>query len=235
MAARVGAEAGEPPEVAAKALPEWYRLADRYDANKDSTYRNCMPFFDAMTSGYMFKTPCDVTFFHDGTRIMSKIDDPLFQNFVNPRGIMEQFYHPENFYPDHFAFMPQWGVGVEEGYSALYVTPLNQFHLPFVIASGIIDNDKINTPGMVPFFVKQGFHGVIPKGTPYMQVIPFKRDVWEATTIYGTPEQVGRNLKRSLKFRSVKSDFYRDHIWQRKKYRTPDSVNFEDNEGDDNG
>jgi hypothetical protein len=32
--------------------------------------------------------------------------------------------------------------------------------------------------GNIPFFIKEGFSGVIPKGTPIAQVIPFKRESW---------------------------------------------------------
>ena len=225
---------GDHPDVSAKSLPEWYKSADRYDEEGSSTFRNCVPFFDSMTSGYMFRTPCDIKFEHNGERLTAVIDDPDVQYFVGHRDPLPKFHHPEGYYQEHFSFLPEWGVGLEKGFSALYTTPLNRFDLPFQITSGVIDNDRLNTPGMVPFFVKKGFSGVLPKGTPYMQVFPFRREEWTAVPVYGTEAQIGRNLKRSIKFRSVKSDFYRDNMWQRKKYRTSNSVNFEDNEGDGN-
>lgn len=225
---------GEPPEVSAKSLPEWYKSADRYHEDGSSTFRNCVPFFDAMTSGYVFKTPCDITFVYDGERINAQIGDPDFHYFVGLRDPLPDFHHPSGYYPQHFSFLPEWGVGLTPGFSALYTTPFNRFDLPFLVTTGIIDNDRMNTPGMVPFFVKEGFSGVVPKGTPYLQVLPFRREEWVATPIFGTEAQIGRNLKRSTKFRSVQSDFYRDHLWQRKKYRTQDSVNLETTEGEAN-
>ena len=237
VASRWGEAVGEAPDVAAKSLPPWYRVADRYNEEGKSTFRNCVPFFDAMTSGYTFQTPCDIVFEHDGTRLLPKIEDPHFKDFVSVRDSLPQFHHPDGYYSDHFAFLPQWGVGLEPGYSALYVTPLNRFDLPFIITSGVIDNDKMNTPGMVPFFVREGFSGLIPKGTPFMQCIPFKREHWSGVPVYGTEAQIGRNLKRSTKFRSVKSDFYRDNLWERKKYRIQNEVNseLEEGESDDRG
>jgi hypothetical protein len=223
---------GEPPEVAAKSLPDWYKDADRYHDNGNSTFRNCVPFFDAMTSGYIFKTPCDIMFQHDEDRITAYIEDPQFQYFVGLRDPLPGFHHPEGYYPEHFSFLPEWGVSLDSGFSALYTTPFNRFDLPFVVTTGIIDNDKMNTPGMIPFFVKTGFSGLLPKGTPYLQVIPFRREEWVSTPMFGTEAQIGRNLKRSIKFRSVQSDFYRDNLWQRKKYRSQDSVNLETTEGE---
>ncbi len=223
---------GNPPEVAAKSLPAWYKDTNRYHEDGNSTFRNCVPFFDAMTSGYIFKTPCDVMFDIADNRIVAKIEDPNFQDFIGLRDPLPNFHHPEGYYEDHFSFLPEWGVELEPGFSALYTTPFNRFDLPFLVTSGVIDNDKMNTPGMIPFFIRKGFSGLVPKGTPYVQVLPFRREDWNATPIYGNEAQIGRNLKRAIKFRSVKSDFYRDNLWERKKYRIENSVKLETTEGE---
>jgi hypothetical protein len=42
--------------------------------------------------------------------------------------------------------------------------------------SGIIDTDEFNLTGPLRFILKEGFEGVIKKGTPLYQMIPFKRE-----------------------------------------------------------
>lgn len=96
---------------------------------------------------------------------------------------MPQFIHPQGYYQEHFAWYPDWAVELPEGYSALYTHPLNRFDLPFFMTIGIIDNDKVNLPGTMPFFIAKGFEGTIPAGTPYAQIIPFKREDWKSEII----------------------------------------------------
>jgi hypothetical protein len=47
--------------------------------------------------------------------------------------------------------------------------------------SGIIDTDSdlFVTWGQLPFFIRKGFTGIIPCGTPLYQIIPFQRDSWQ--------------------------------------------------------
>jgi hypothetical protein len=89
----------------------------------------------------------------------------------------------------------------------------------------------MNTPGMMPFWIRKGFSGVIPKGTPFMQILPFKRETWQAVNIAADELQVRRNLKRANRFRSEPNDYYRNHTWTRKKYRIKDGVRLTQDEG----
>jgi hypothetical protein len=54
--------------------------------------------------------------------------------------------------------------------------------------AGIVDSDKYHGAGNIPFFLKEEFEGLIPKGTPYAQIIPIKRAEW--TTVFD-PALVG--------------------------------------------
>ena len=56
---------------------------------------------------------------------------------------------------------------------------MNRFDLPFYTMSGIVESDIWGLPVFTAFFLQKDFIGVIPKGTPIFQIIPFKRDDWE--------------------------------------------------------
>jgi hypothetical protein len=59
--------------------------------------------------------------------------------------------------------------------------PLNRTDLPFYTLSGIVDSDNYMGEGKVPFFIKKDFTGIIPAGTPIVQIIPIKTDeVWKS-------------------------------------------------------
>jgi hypothetical protein len=114
-----------------------------------------------------------------------------------------------------FAWITQWGVKLPKGYSALFTHPLNRTDLPFVTTSGIMDADKWGIWGNQPFCFVAGFEGTIPKGTPIIQVIPFKRHSWvsqvsEKLSKWGNFE----DLRRSRVFRG----YYKDNYWSKKDY-----------------
>jgi hypothetical protein len=206
-----------------KTLPEWYKEIPRYfeqeNQEKVGTLKNCAPFFDSMTSGYSLLTPCDIEFYQEGGVPKVKILDDRFRDFVGTRGPMSPFHNPEGYSSNHFHWHPVWAVSLPEGYSALYLTPLNRFELPFIVASGIIDSDKMSLNGLVPFFLRENFSGIIKKGTPFVQIIPIKREDWTSEVKILTQEEISNQYKVGTeKYREPKINGYRDSEWQRKSY-----------------
>jgi len=85
--------------------------------------------------------------------------------------------------------------------------------------SGIIDNDKVNLPGSMPFFLKEGWTGVIPKGTPYAQLIPFKREDWESEIIIEDYNTIfKKNHENSKKYRIPNGGVYKNEVWTKRTY-----------------
>mgnify|MGYP000079237726 FL=1 len=77
-----------------------------------------------------------------------------------------------------------------------------------------MDSDKISVNGNVPFFLKEGFYGLIPEGTPYAQVIPVKRKLWK---MIHSPENVDIVIQQSAKIHGEKA-YYKKKAWIRKEY-----------------
>jgi hypothetical protein len=223
------------PKPALKVLPEWYRKADRFAVNphtnkfwenpdgsgKIPTWKACPAIFDVMTTGYVLLTPCDIEFFlNKNKKISVKILEKGFDNFVTERAPMPQFINPMNCYEDHFAWFPSWAPKLPEGYSALYVSPLNRFDLPFVMTSGIIDNDKVNLPGSMPFFIQNGFQGIIKKGTPFAQILPFKRENWESEVLEENLNSIQNKLISNNKiYRKKDGGVYKNEVWSKREYK----------------
>ena len=69
-----------------------------------------------------------------------------------------------------------------KGYSVLFCHPLNRFELPFQTFSGVVETDEYNQGTHFPFYIKKLNVGeiiIIKKGTPIVQIIPFKRENWK--------------------------------------------------------
>ena len=182
-----------PPVSASESVPDWYRKLSRYVNNSDKPIKSlgvkdlktCVPFRDAMISGYMILLPCDIE-----VAISSSGDIDVFTNpaltfsVVDKRGSLSpqnQGYgmpNPIGTSPIMFAWHGMWGIKTNKKDSVLITHPLNRYDLPFVTTSGIIDSGYFNVAGNIPFFIKEGFVGVIPKGTPIAQVFPYERKPW---------------------------------------------------------
>lgn len=85
--------------------------------------------------------------------------------------------------------------------------------------AGIIDNDKINLPGTMPFFIKEGWTGILPAGTPYAQMIPFLREDWKSeTTILDEVTIINKNIENSKKYRIPNGGVYQKEVWSKRSY-----------------
>ena len=187
------------PTTASSLMPEWYKKLSQYINNThkpikalgQKDVKSCVPFRDAMISGYMYLLPADIEvaisdtgdidIFYNRQLTFSvvekrgNINDPNNQGYGMP--------HPLGTSPIMFAWSAQWGTKTSKEDSILITHPFNRHDLPFVTTSGVIDSGYFSVAGNIPFFIKEGFIGIIPKGTPIAQVIPFERRVWVSKKI----------------------------------------------------
>ena len=220
------------PTPTSKTIPEWYRQADRFakdengdywigpDNGKVPTWKACPAIFDTMVTGYTLNTPCDIEFIQkDSDTLTVNILDKKYQDFCTPRGEMPQFEHPEGYYKNHFAWFYDWAIETPKGYSSLLSQPFNRFDLPFLNTVGIIDTDKVNLPGSLPFFIRKGFSGVIKAGTPFVQILPFKREDWSSKIIIENSKNLrNKNNENSKKYRVPDGGVYKNKVWEARKY-----------------
>lgn len=206
-------------------MPDWYKRAELTFKKKEQSVeievgglRTCLPFLDAMTAGFCLVTPVDIEFSLDKDgNLRASWDkslgyEPLnFRDYASGRTLPR----PVGFSDVHYAWASQWGWQVPKGYSVLVTHPLNRFDLPFQTTSGIADSDMIKTHGNIPFFLKEGFIGVIPAGTPIAQLIPIKRHKWVHVLNY---VKVNKTKKESEIIGST-DHYYRDNLRQKKEYK----------------
>jgi hypothetical protein len=78
--------------------------------------------------------------------------------------------------------------------------------------------DNYISDGFLSMYIKKDFRGTIERGTPLAQIIPFKRDSYEMSL--AGPEEANILLsKQRFLVRSKFSNFYRNHMRQRKDYK----------------
>jgi hypothetical protein len=176
----------ETPQLASKLIPQWYKDMPSYIGGEKkvdtrigttlSTSKRCMPIFDAITAGYIITSPADVQVsLRDGIQYFEWASFSL----IDFHPVAQALGHPaqkgDHAYPKWKNF---WSVKTPKGYSTLFVPPMHRESV-FTILSGIVDTDKYYVPVHFPFVINDpNFEGIIPKGTPIAQAIPFKRESW---------------------------------------------------------
>jgi hypothetical protein len=170
-----------PPVPAKSYMPDWFRKLPAIDPkvetvkNSGLTVKRCMPFLDAMTTGWILPLAADLRLeiAGDGTKVEAgwDFDRPL----VSTHGRHQVAGHPMAPRPP-MKFHNYWTITTPPGWSCLFVDPFNRPNGIFEVVAGVVDTDIYHSPIHFPFFATgaDGLH-VISKGSPLVQVILFRR------------------------------------------------------------
>lgn len=220
------------PTPAAEHLPEWYKnmplhmdgetetgLSKDGVAVSNLTLKGCVPFLDAITSGYMFTLPFDMELRRD-YRGMINVRWATNMDFIGTHGPDQAPGLPVAFGAGQttLKWRPGWRVITPLGYSCLFVHPLNREDLPFRTLSGVVDTDTYKLGVEFPFQMIDPKKEVtiLERGMPICQVIPFKRENWKSETI---PFDEKANRKNGFELKSKLARSYKTKFWQRKSYK----------------
>lgn len=177
-----------PPVPARAALPDWLRqMAPRVPSSVHQrsirTVKQCPPFVDAMTHGFMILLPCDVTV--QAGQFSWDWPLPKLKLHNHPRAPLS-FHVPEQIAGSPLAhgansvikFNSFWTIELDAGWSLMAVHPVNRDDLPFRLISGVVDADRFNDVGInfPALWIDSNFAGVLPRGTPIAQCYPVPRE-----------------------------------------------------------
>ena len=139
------------------------------------TVKRCPAIVDLLTEGFIIPMWCDFL-------VQRDMETMEWDNKNFPYGI--EFHGKEQIkgwelrktdFPEGVKFINPWRIYTPPGYSVMFMTPTYQFEKRFTVLPGIVETDSyhhINFPSI--------WHttkdAVIERGTPFIQVIPFKRD-----------------------------------------------------------
>jgi hypothetical protein len=213
----------EHPEPASKHIPEWYKSMDSYigktktpnsSGEGNATIKRCMPVFDAITAGYIIVSPADIyVSLKDGKQCFEWSTLGL----INFHPIEQAPEHPLKNSHAYPKWINYWSIKTPKGYSTMFVQPFHRESV-FTILPGIVDTDQYYAPVNFPFVVNDlNFEGLIPKGTPIAQVIPFKREGWQIQI--GDKDDYFKQLDVKHKLSTKFFDRYKSMFWTRKEYK----------------
>ena len=134
------------PVPAKTVLPDWFRKLPAVDkqhasaTNNGLTIKRCMPFLDAMTSGWILPLAATVRLEikNEGSTVDAgwEFDRPMVSN----HGAHQVAGNPREPRPP-CKFHNYWSIRTPPGWSCLFVPPLNRAGQPFECVAGIVDTD----------------------------------------------------------------------------------------------
>lgn len=220
----------EKPYPASLKNPEWIKKIPLYytegkkldDYNMPtSTIKNCMPVRDMIGCGFHIPLPCDVW--------VEKIKDPNGKEITNFRWSLgniplvephmkEQssgYPVPEGYEETPYKFNNFWIIETPKNWSCIFKHPSYYEDLPYKIFDGLVDTDKYPSSVNFPFYIKKDFIGLIEKGTPIVQVIPFKRENFNVKFHKYNSNLLFKWYKASCNFFNM----YRTHFRTKKNFK----------------
>lgn len=206
------------PEPAKAHLPAWFKRLPPINKDKVSptdnglTVKRCMPFLDAMTSGWIIRLAATVRLeiSEGGKTVNAGWDfDKVMVSNHNAYQIAGNPLEPR----PPSKFHNYWTVVTPPGWSCLFVHPLNRDHEVFRVLSGIVETDSYASLIHFPFVAtaSDGIY-VLEKGTPLVQVIPFKRDTTDIeASIRQETQEEAENREKIRRNTQSEEGWYRKH------------------------
>jgi Family of unknown function (DUF6065) len=205
------------PIPAKACMPDWFRKIPAIDkdhltvTNNGFTVKKCMPFLDALTTGWIIPLAATVRLeiTDEGKTVNTGWE--FDQKMTSFHGKHQVAGNPRDPRPP-CKFHNFWTIRTPPGWSCLFVPPLNRPNPVFEVAAGVVDTDEYQSIIHFPFFATgpDGVH-VLEKGTPIVQVIPFRRADVQVDAVVRSESEQETGVRKKIFRNTISGDgWYRN-------------------------
>lgn len=214
------------PIPASQAMPRWYRKTRTYvEGSSVGTLKQCVPFADAMTMGYIIPLWVELKVNNDGSSIFFNYrSNDVIKTGLFDKHLVEQLgscpIKDSKYGGQPLKFINPWLITTPPGWSCMFIQPINHFDDKLHIITGVVDTDRYKSYVHFPFlWLDNTFDGFMEQGTPLVQVIPFKRTAW--TSEVGVISETLDKDKEMVdtKISTIIRNAYRLNWWAPKRYK----------------
>ena len=202
----------EQPALHEKGKPNYFgKKGDIAKKHTSGTVKRCPAIVDLITEGFIIPMWCDFL-------VQRDMETLEWDNRNFPYGI--EFHSKEQIkgwdlkktdFPEGVKFANPWRIKTPPGYSVMFMTPTYQFEKRFTVLPGIVETDSyhhINFPSI--------WHTtkdtIIERGTPFIQVIPFKRDSWNLSVDQMSDQDLANEEIEKVRLSTKFKNSYRDLV-----------------------
>ena len=219
------------PYPASQNVPTWWKDLSPYDITPDNptgkfrvrnrasnaSAKKCVPMLDSITGGYIVPLFSDVNVEQntDGFPLVTWRTniDVFYIHGLSSREVPA----PPGYDQVVFKYNNCWIPETPTGYSTLVTAPVGFRGLPFQAIPAIIDTDSSKLELIFPCWIKSGFEGIVEKGTPMVQLTPFKREEWKSEFTYYENNEYKKIEDKY--FNSTLINNYIKNHWTKKTYK----------------
>jgi len=201
------------PFPMSRLVPDWFRKMKPVSDDRVSSVKRCVPFLDSLTAGYVIALPVDVSYSKERGFWTNAVFEVVSHHAPSQTA---DVVIPDEFNSMPYKWINNFHIKTPKGYSCLFIHPQNREDLPFHCFSGIVDTDKHPVVVNFPFVIRDDFEGVIPAGTPLIQIIPFKRESWSMSV-----DDNGKAYDYPMQHEVFTHPlgWYRQKFWSKKKFQ----------------
>lgn len=223
------------PFPASQSIPKWWKemkpyLSDPEAPNgekiivrhgfSNASPKKCVAMLDSITSGYIIPLWADV-------QIRSVSDSEYLPEIywrvtkevfvANSNQGSEMVKAPLGYSSHAYKFQNQWLITTPKGYSINVTPPVGSDSDVFSAIPAVVDTDKHRAGLFFPVWIKEGFEGIIERGTPIVQVTPFKREEW-VSEFTSLKDNEYRKIEDKHLNTNIIGKYVKEH-WTKKIYR----------------
>jgi len=202
----------EQPAVHEKGKPNYFgKKGDTAKKHTSGTVKRCPAIVDLITEGFIIPLWSDFLVQRDMETL--EWDNKNFKygiEFHSKKQIKGWDLKKTDF-PEGVKFINPWRIYTPKGYSVMFMTPTYQFEKRFTVLPGIVETDSyhhVNFP-TVWHATKDAF---IERGTPFIQVIPFKRDSWNLSVDQMSDQDLANEEIEKVRLSTKFKNSYRDLV-----------------------
>ena len=230
------------PYPAKKNVPEWFKKVNPHSVAVPNI-KGCVPVRDSITAGYILpliqdmfiRYGCDykgekmfgeesfgISFGQNHNPTFDRDQEALYINLNEQQHPAHQVGGDGSFYTKKqnmgsiCKILNPWIIKTPPGYSCLFIPPMHREFDKFFILPAIVDTDTFHRTVNFPFIMNKNYiHSkfVVEKGTPVVQIIPFKRDDWNMSIKKADKYKIKAD---DLKFFSKLIHRYKNFNWIKK-------------------
>ena len=222
-------ELGGRPYPATQTIPKWWRDMTPYAVEptnpegkkfklrnrmSNTSPKKCVPMLDGLTSGYLIPLWADVAI--EQGEINPIINWRTVRDVFEIHGDTSMIETPIGYHKQVFKFKNLWSIKTPPGYSCLITPPAGFKQTGLQAIPAVVDTDTSTLELIFPMWVQETFEGVVEKGTPLIQVTPFKRVDWKSEFSF-YKENEYQNIEEK-NFNSTLLNHYTKKVWSKKRY-----------------
>ena len=219
-------------------LPEWFKGMSNYieqDAMHEkgkphyfgkkgltaknhtgATVKRCPAIVDLITEGFIIPMWCDFLIQRDMETL--EWDNKNFKYGIDfhTKEQIKGWNLKKTDFPEGVKFINPWRIYTPKGYSVMFMTPTYQFEKRFTVLPGIVETDSYHHVNF-PSIWHTTKDAIINRGTPFIQVIPFKRDDWDYKTSQMNEEDLDFDEREKVELSTKFKNAYRNIVARRNK------------------